>query len=54
MKPIIFLWAHPRSMSTALERVMRERGDFESYLEYHLPFYPKLRKHSLTSLAYGH
>ncbi len=25
--PIIVLWAHPRSMSTALERVMRERGD---------------------------
>lgn len=25
--PVIILWAHPRSMSTALERVMRERGD---------------------------
>jgi hypothetical protein len=25
--PVIILWAHPRSMSTAMERVMRERGD---------------------------
>ena len=25
--PIIALWSHPRSMSTAIERVMRERGD---------------------------
>jgi hypothetical protein len=83
MNPIIFLWAHPRSMSTAIERVMRERGDFDclyepflrcyylvrvnkplphcqstphlkGYLEHHLPFYHKLRKHSLTSLAHGH
>lgn len=27
MHPIIVLWSHPRSMSTAIERVMRERGD---------------------------
>lgn len=27
MHPIIALWAHPRSMSTAVERIMRERGD---------------------------
>lgn len=27
MHKIIAMWAHPRSMSTALERVMRERGD---------------------------
>ncbi len=25
--PIIALWAHPRSMSTAIERIMRERND---------------------------
>ncbi len=25
--PIIALWSHPRSMSTAVERIMRERGD---------------------------
>ncbi|MEM7067903.1 MAG: hypothetical protein AAF478_03390 [Pseudomonadota bacterium] len=25
--PIIALWSHPRSMSTAMERIMRERGD---------------------------
>ncbi len=27
MHRIIALWCHPRSMSTALERIMRERGD---------------------------
>ncbi len=27
MHPLIALWSHPRSMSTALERLMRERGD---------------------------
>lgn len=27
MHPIIALWSHPRSMSTATERIMRERGD---------------------------
>lgn len=25
--PIIVMWSHPRSMSTAVERIMRERGD---------------------------
>ncbi len=29
MNPIVALWSHPRSMSTALERVMRERGDLD-------------------------
>lgn len=29
MHPIIALWSHPRSMSTAMERVMRERGDLD-------------------------
>ena len=27
--PIFVLWAHPRSMSTATERIMRERGDLD-------------------------
>jgi hypothetical protein len=27
MHPIIALWSHPRSMSTANERLMRVRGD---------------------------
>lgn len=35
MNPIIFLWAHPRSMSTAIERIMRERGDVDCL---HEPF----------------
>ena len=29
MHRIYALWSHPRSMSTALERVMRERGDLD-------------------------
>jgi hypothetical protein len=29
MHPLIALWSHPRSMSTAIERVMRERGDLD-------------------------
>lgn len=35
MHPIIALWSHPRSMSTATERVMRERGDLACF---HEPF----------------
>ena len=35
MHPIIALWSHPRSMSTAMERIMRERGDLDCY---HEPF----------------
>lgn len=33
MHPIIALWSHPRSMSTAMERVMRERGDLTCFHE---------------------
>jgi hypothetical protein len=39
MHPIIILWAHPRSMSTAIERIMRERGDFECLHEPFLHYY---------------
>lgn len=35
MHRIIALWAHPRSMSTAIERIMRERGDLHCL---HEPF----------------
>ena len=35
MHDIIFLWSHPRSLSTALERVMLERGDLRTL---HEPF----------------
>ena len=35
MNPIIALWAHPRSMSTAVERIMRTRGDLSCF---HEPF----------------
>jgi hypothetical protein len=33
--PIIALWSHPRSMSTAFERIMRSRGDIDCM---HEPF----------------
>lgn len=33
--PIIAMWSHPRSMSTAMERIMRERGDLDCL---HEPF----------------
>jgi hypothetical protein len=33
--PLIALWSHPRSMSTATERLMRERGDCTCF---HEPF----------------
>ena len=33
MHPIIFLWAHPRCLSTAWLRMMIERGDFRCLLE---------------------
>lgn len=39
MHPIIILWAHPRSMSTAIERIMRERGDFDCLHEPFLHYY---------------
>jgi len=39
MHPVIFLWAHPRSMSTAIERIMRERGDLECLHEPFLRYY---------------
>ena len=39
MNPVIFLWAHPRSMSTAIERVMRERGDMTCLHEPFLHYY---------------
>jgi hypothetical protein len=40
MNTILALWTHPRSVSTAFERIMMERGDFKvlhepfSYLYY--------------------
>lgn len=39
MHPIIFLWSHPRSMSTAIERIMRERGDLHCLHEPFLRYY---------------
>ncbi len=37
--PVIALWAHPRSMSTATERIMRERGDCKVFHEPFLAYY---------------
>ncbi len=39
MHPIIALWSHPRSMSTATERIMRERGDLDCVHEPFMYFY---------------
>ena len=39
MNPIIFLWSHPRSMSTVIERVMRELGDLKCLHEHFLQHY---------------
>ena len=52
MHPVIAMWAHPRSMSTAIERIMRERGDVdclhEPFLYY---YYEHLRKKPLPHFA---
>jgi hypothetical protein len=45
---ILALWAHPRSLSTALERVVIERGDFEVM---HEPFSVVYYIHERRSLA---
>jgi hypothetical protein len=37
--PIIALWAHPRSMSTAIERIMRERRDLDCVHEPFIYYY---------------
>ena len=39
MHSIIFLWSHPRSMSTAIERTMRERGDLHCLHEPFMRYY---------------
>ena len=39
MHPIIALWSHPRSMSTATERLMRERGDLNCFHEPYMYYY---------------
>src|SRR5690606_19157147 len=35
LPPLVILWAHPRSLSTAFERMMMQRGD---YCVVHEPF----------------
>ena len=37
--PLIALWSHPRSMSTATERIMRERGDCQCFHEPFMYYY---------------
>lgn len=39
MHRILALWAVPRSVSTAFERMMRERGDHEVFFEPFAPYY---------------
>jgi hypothetical protein len=48
------LAAEEQSKTAALERLCQSVAHLKRYLEHHLLFYHKLRKHSLTSLAHGH
>jgi hypothetical protein len=48
MHRILALWAHPRSLSTALERILIERGDFEVM---HEPFSVVYYLHERRSYA---
>ncbi len=48
MQKIVALWCHPRSMSTSLERLMRERGDLHCLHEpfmYH--YYVNLKRREM-------
>ena len=45
MNPVIALWCHPRSMSTSVERIMRERGDLNCLHEPFMYHYYLNRKH---------
>ena len=45
MNKIVALWCHPRSMSTSVERIMRERGDFECLHEPFMYHYYLNQKH---------
>jgi len=45
MHRIIALWCHPRSMSTSVERIMRERGDLECLHEPFMYHYYLNQKH---------
>ncbi|MFP6743907.1 MAG: hypothetical protein VCB77_01805, partial [Alphaproteobacteria bacterium] len=62
MNPIYALWGHPRSMSTAMERAMRERGDCRCFHEPFLYHYyvgrgvremPLLEYDPATPTSYG-
>lgn len=54
MYPIVFLRAQPRSMSTAIERIMRERGDCDCQHEAFLHYcYQRLQAHGLTRHGHG-
>lgn len=54
LHPIILLWVHPRSLSTALERIMRA-PKLQEFLERHWPYYLELSsaagRSALTGVA---
>ena len=57
MHKIVALWCHPRSMSTSIERLMRERGDLHCLHEpfmYHYYINLKLRKMPFFEPKAGH
>ena len=47
----IFLWTHPRSVSTAFERIIVERGDFKIF---HEPFSDLYYNHDKKAAAVGY
>lgn len=47
----IFLWTHPRSVSTAFERIIAERGDFKIF---HEPFSDLYYSHDKKATAVGY
>jgi len=54
---IVALWCHPRSMSTSVERLMRERGDFDCLHEpfmYHYYLHQKQREMPYFEPKDGH
>jgi hypothetical protein len=52
MNSIVSLWTHPRSISTAFERIMMERGDFEVLHEPFSYFYYVHKQEGTISQQY--
>ncbi|MGG7643523.1 hypothetical protein ACQ5SP_01765 [Rhodovulum sp. YNF3179] len=53
MHPIIAMWSHPRSVSTATERIMRERDAFAALVAERSQFADNLDHHRPFHLRFG-